>query len=66
MVDFGTILDAGDLKDIDDEIGIDGGELIERVSGLGKLQRQREEKMQIKHWIVAGAKDGKVSMWELF
>jgi WD40 repeat protein len=65
-VDFGTILDAADLKDIDDEIGIDGGELIERISGLGKLQRQREEKMQIKHWIVAGAKDGKVSMWEVF
>jgi hypothetical protein len=34
--------------------------------GLGKLQKQREETMQLKHWIVAGAKDGKVSLWEVF
>ncbi|ORY16787.1 WD40-repeat-containing domain protein [Clohesyomyces aquaticus] len=36
------------------------------VSGLGKMQRQREEQMQMKHWVVAGAKDGKVSLWEVY
>jgi hypothetical protein len=37
-----------------------------KETGLGKLQRQREEVMQCKHWVVAGAKDGKVSLWEVF
>lgn len=35
-------------------------------TGLAKLQRQREEAMQRKHWVAAGAKDGRVSLWEVF
>ncbi len=42
------------------------GEVVKKDTGLSKLQRQREEKMQVKHWIAAGAKDGKVSLWEIF
>ncbi|KAF1992854.1 WD40 repeat-like protein [Amniculicola lignicola CBS 123094] len=37
-----------------------------KVIGLGKLQQQREQQIQAKHWVVAGAKDGKVSLWEVF
>jgi hypothetical protein len=36
------------------------------LTGLGKLQKQRELKMQTRHWVAAGAKDGKVSLWEVF
>jgi WD40 repeat protein len=35
-------------------------------NGLSKLQRQREEQIRRKHWVVAGSKDGKVSLWEVF
>jgi WD40 repeat protein len=42
------------------------GKMVKRETGLNKLQRQREEKMQVKHWVAAGAKDGKISLWELF
>ena len=38
----------------------------QQETGLAKLQRQREEQMQLKHWVVAGAKDGKISLWEVF
>jgi WD40 repeat protein len=38
----------------------------QRVSGLTKLQQQREWQTQMKHWVVAGAKDGKVSLWEIY
>jgi WD40 repeat protein len=38
----------------------------QRVSGLTKLQQQREWQVQMKHWVVAGAKDGKVSLWEVY
>ncbi|KAF2031474.1 WD40 repeat-like protein [Setomelanomma holmii] len=61
-VDFATILDPAELEKHD---GAEG-EVARRGNGLGKLQKQREEQMQLKHWVVAGAKDGKVSLWEAF
>ncbi|KAF2659207.1 WD40 repeat-like protein [Lophiostoma macrostomum CBS 122681] len=51
------------------------GEILEEVpapsstdngTGLIKLQRQRERQLQSKHWVVAGSKDGKVSLWEVY
>jgi WD40 repeat protein len=62
-VDFAQVLVAEDLKIVEEQ---DGEEQSMTQTGLGKLQRQREEQMQLKHWIVAGAKDGKVSLWEIF
>jgi WD40 repeat protein len=64
-VDFATVLTAEDLQERDAENN-NGNETARRETGLGKLQRQREEQMQLKHWVVAGAKDGKVSLWEVF
>ncbi|KAH4932604.1 hypothetical protein HBI65_211170 [Parastagonospora nodorum] len=63
-VDFAEVLDAGDLAGQDGQGG--DGEVVRKETGLGKLQKQREQAMQLKHWIVAGAKDGKVSLWEVF
>ena len=37
-----------------------------KETGLQRLQRQREEAVQRRHWVVAGAKDGRVSLWEVF
>ena len=62
-VDFAVLLEAGDLQGNE---GGEGGEVVKKETGLGKVQRQREEAMQLKHWVVAGAKDGKVSLWEVF
>jgi WD40 repeat protein len=30
------------------------------------LEQEREKKSKLKHWVAAGAKDGKVSLWEVF
>lgn len=73
-VDFGEILDAkDDNRQTDTRTAEyaqasteDNEKVTKRETGLGRLQRQREEQMQIKHWVVAGAKDGKVSLWEVF
>ena len=44
-----------------------GVEDVDRVEDFMKrLERQREEKVGEKHWIVAGGKDGKVSLWEIY
>ena len=31
-----------------------------------RAQRQRDEATKLKHYVAAGAKDGKVSLWEVF
>ena len=44
-----------------------GVEDVDRVEDFMKrLERQRKEKVREKHWIVAGGKDGKVSLWEIY
>jgi WD40 repeat protein len=53
-VGFGVILDEED--------GLQQRE----GNGLSKLQKQREDQIRRKHWLVAGSKDGKVSLWEVF
>ena len=30
------------------------------------VQQKRDEKAQITHWLVAGSKDGKVSLWDIY
>jgi WD40 repeat protein len=57
--DFESNAEAGATENME-------GKMVKRETGLSKLQRQREEKMQVKHWVAAGAKDGKISLWELF
>ena len=57
--DLGSNAEAGTTENME-------GKMAKRETGLSKLQRQREEKMQVKHWVAAGAKDGKISLWELF
>lgn len=64
-VDFGAVLEIEDIKEHGDSDS-DGKEVAKRETGLAKLQRQREVQMQLKHWVAAGAKDGKVSLWEVF
>ncbi|KAJ4366034.1 Astra associated protein 1 Asa1 [Ascochyta clinopodiicola] len=67
-VAFGEVLDTKDIRNSADDNG-DGkesGEVSKKETGLSQLQRQREEKMQVRHWVAAGAKDGKVSLWEVF
>lgn len=78
---FGEILDhdslqvftSGDVPDgqtSTNHVDVDKVALTTRanegLTGLGKLQKQRERDMQMKHWVVAGAKDGKVSLWNVF
>lgn len=44
--------------------GVEGVDRVEDY--MKRLERQREEKVREKHWIVAGGKDGKVSLWEIY
>jgi hypothetical protein len=68
-VDFGVVLEAEDIAGPEKASTADSAgdeQVVRRETGLSRLQRQREEQVQLKHWVVAGAKDGKVSLWEIF
>ena len=33
---------------------------------LKTVQQERNEKAQLTHWLAAGSKDGKVSLWDIY
>ena len=41
-------------------------ELIEARSGLEKMKQERDEKVHNTHWLIAGSKDGKISLWDVY
>lgn len=67
-VDFGEVLGEDDVEKAVDEqrTAGEGTQVVKKETGLAKLQRQRERAVQMKHWVAAGAKDGRVSLWEVF
>lgn len=38
----------------------------QQSSIVTSIQQRREEKAQSTHWIAAGSKDGKVSLWDIY
>ncbi|KAL3452065.1 WD40-repeat-containing domain protein [Aspergillus insuetus] len=38
----------------------------EREYTLAHVQRQRSDKVQNTHWLAAGSKDGKISLWDIY
>ncbi|KAF2739015.1 WD40 repeat-like protein [Polyplosphaeria fusca] len=70
-VDFAQLLDPVASHDPQTDLAdSEGKELVSqnqtKLGGLGRLQQQREERARLKHWVAAGAKDAKVSLWEVF
>ncbi|KIX04332.1 uncharacterized protein Z518_05199 [Rhinocladiella mackenziei CBS 650.93] len=41
-------------------------ELIQPHNALIAIKRQREEKARSTHWLAAGGKDGKISLWDIY
>ncbi|KAE8146816.1 WD40-repeat-containing domain protein [Aspergillus avenaceus] len=47
---------------------IDEGQLTKHVEepSLATVHRQRNQKVQKTHWLAAGSKDGKISLWDIY
>jgi hypothetical protein len=45
---------------------MESNELPKRIGEWAKFQQMREAESMLTHWVAAGAKDGKVSLWEVF
>ena len=41
-------------------------ELAKSCSRTTSIQQRRDEKAQTAHWLAVGAKDGKVSLWDIY
>jgi WD40 repeat protein len=48
-----------------DDRGLEGKELVKRI-GTTTVQQERLLKAKTSHWLAAGSKDGKVSLWEIY
>lgn len=58
---------AANLPDRDGDERPEGA--VERTNGstaVSIVQQRRDEKAQSTHWLAAGAKDGKVSLWDIY
>lgn len=58
---------AGDgMPGKDDEKTETTTEIVAQSSAVSTVQQRRDEKAQTAHWLAAGAKDGKVSLWDIY
>ncbi|KAL8818053.1 MAG: hypothetical protein Q9191_008022 [Dirinaria sp. TL-2023a] len=67
---FAAILD--DTADLDGESVSEGSDsstnlaVARQSSAVSTVQQQRDEKARSTHWLAAGSKDGKVSLWDIY
>ena len=57
---------GGGNDDDDDDDDDDGRALKGQSSIMSTVQQRRDQKAQGAHWLVTGAKDGKVSLWDIY
>lgn len=57
--------DRDDANDDDDDSN-DGQAIGGQSSVVSTVQHRRDQKAQSTHWLVTGAKDGKVSLWDIY
>ncbi|KAL9634189.1 MAG: hypothetical protein Q9204_003099 [Flavoplaca sp. TL-2023a] len=48
-----------DIEDPDEKTAV-------RISAVTTVQQRREAKAQSTHWLAAGSKDGKISLWDIY
>ncbi|KAL2679982.1 WD40-repeat-containing domain protein [Phyllosticta citricarpa] len=61
-VSFGDVVDRDSKEGDEDERGEHG----QGKGALARVRRRREDRVRDVHWVAAGSKDGKVSLWEVF
>lgn len=58
--------DGNDSPSEEHNDGSDTKEVLAPTCELPSVQRKRDEKAQSTHWLAAGSKDGKVSLWDIY
>ena len=60
-----TIIQALPDKDLENRPEM-SKEISQVSSSTGTVQQRRDQRAQTTHWLAAGAKDGKVSLWDIY
>ncbi|KAL8765630.1 MAG: hypothetical protein Q9209_007362 [Squamulea sp. 1 TL-2023] len=61
-----TKAEDDDLVKQEDKKGGDEKRVIHHPAAVGTVQQRREVKAQSTHWLAAGSKDGKISLWDIY
>lgn len=65
--DFAEVIADDQRGHVDQEVHSDGGtELASRMTALDHIKQERDLKARSTHWLAAGGKDGKVTLWEVY
>lgn len=59
---FAAVEQTADRGDAEE----DGRAMSEQSLVVSTVQQRRDQKAQGTHWLAAGAKDGKVSLWDIY
>ena len=67
-VAFAEIDPPPSLRSDDGQLLATGNEMVVAQNGLAAktVQQERHEKARLTHWLAAGSKDGKVSLWDIY
>lgn len=49
-----------DQKEVEEKV------IVKQSSAATSIQQRRDERAQTTHWLAAGSKDGKVSLWDIY
>jgi hypothetical protein len=66
-VAFGEAQASSSTKSAEDESSTTNQTAVAaREYSLANVQQQRNQKVQQTHWLAAGSKDGKISLWDIY
>ena len=64
---FAAVGSATSAEHCEEALGVDGETVMKQeISPPATVQQRREEKAHSTHWLAAGSKDGKVSLWDIY
>ena len=59
-------LDGDAAQATEDLKSLGNMDLVQQSSAVNTVQQRRDEKARSTHWLAAGSKDGKVSLWDIY
>ena len=59
-------VDGSTPQEVETSTSSSQADVTQQTSSLSIIQQRRNEKAQSTHWLAAGSKDGKISLWDIY
>jgi ASTRA-associated protein 1 len=63
---FAEIITENQKHRQDEDVHSERTEIATRMSALDHIKQEREDKARSTHWLAAGGKDAKITLWEVY